>query len=171
MDVNEKIVEEWARLCRRQFTITNIRYRVPRGYGDIDILAFDTDGKLYDYEVKWRSVPWVGTTPQETVEALVHQLLRKERTEAIQRIAGRAPDFRVLITPRGMLEANRKQHKKLISEFEECKIGIIYFEDVLADLVKEVRLKGRYDSEITQVIRMLKSFGYINSNQDSDSSE
>lgn len=157
MDVNEKIVEEWVRRCRKQFTMVNIRFPVPHNYSDIDILAIDSTGKVYDYEVKWRSVPWVGATPAETVEALVKQLLRTERTETICKLVGKEPNYRILVTPKRMVETNKKQYAKLLIEFEKHGIEIVYFETVLNELAQSVEDIGRYDSEITQLIRMLRT--------------
>lgn len=161
MDVNEKIVEEWVRRCKRQFTIINIHFKVtgPKGgsnYSDIDILGLDAKGNVYDYEIKWRSTPWVGTTQKETLEALAGQLLRKERTREIQNITGKKPDHRILITPKLMLEASRKRYEKLLAEFKKESIEIIFFETVLDELILSVNSKGRYDSEILQLIRMFR---------------
>lgn len=161
MDAHEKIVEEWVRLCRGQFTMTNIRYGVPRNYGDIDILAIDRHGKLYDYEVKWRTRGWSARTPRETFVGLARQLLREERIEKIREIARKAPDVRVLVITKIMIEGNRKQREKLLTEFRNHKIDIIYFEDVLAQLIRVVDpTRGRYDSETPELIRMLKLSGY-----------
>jgi hypothetical protein len=162
MDVNEKIVEEWARGCKKQFTMANLRFKT-RGakggsnYGDIDLLGLDVRGEVYDYEIKWRSVSWVGATPGETIEALAGQLLRSEREEKIRKIVGNHPCHRVFVTPRLMIGGKKKQ--ELLDEFKKNNIEILYFEDVLSglvDLIKDAGEKGRYDSETLQIIRMLR---------------
>jgi hypothetical protein len=163
MDVNEKIVEEWLRRCKGQFTMTGIRFKTigPKGgsnYSDIDILAINPkDNKVYDYEVKWRSVPWVAATPAETSRALAGQLLRPERKKCIREIVGNRRYQKVFITPELMIKG--KKARELRGEFKRLGIQIISFEDVLVDLIKYVKNsgnKGRHDSETLQLIRMLR---------------
>lgn len=162
MDVNEKIVEEWAHGCKKQFTMANIRFKT-RGakggsnYSDIDLLGLDANGEAYDYEIKWRSIPWVGATPGETVKALAGQLSRPERKEKIKEIIGDRPYHKIFVTPQLMISGKKKA--ELIGEFKKNDIQILYFEDVLSDLVnliKDAGEKGRYDSETLQIIRMLR---------------
>ena len=93
MDVNEEIVREWLQLCKKQFTIDNISFKVsgPKGgsnYSNIDLLAIDTEGNYYDYEVKWRSTNSIGATDKETVEGFLEQLFRNERIDTIKSIIG-----------------------------------------------------------------------------------
>ena len=88
MDVNEEIVKEWLHICKKQFTLENIRFKVygskgGSNYSDIDILAVDKDGNYYDYEIKWRSVYSLGATDKESIDAFIKQVLRKERIEKI----------------------------------------------------------------------------------------
>ena len=157
MDVNEKIVEEWVRRCKHQFTMVNTRFRTPRNYGDIDILAMDANGEVYDYEVKWRSTPWVGATPAETETALAGQLVRPERIKKIKELIGDRRYHRVFVTPNLMLGSDKKRGA-LLAELEKHDIEIKTFEDILADLVIKISPKGRYDSEVSQLIRMFKLF-------------
>lgn len=157
MDVNEKIVDEWARLCRHQFTMPNISVPVPRNYSDIDILAYDPKEKLfYDYEVKFRSIKWVGATPSETTAALVRQLLRPEREKRIRQIIGDAPRKKVFVTSGLMLKG--KKENELRHEFEKNGIQILTFEKILDDLNEVIDAKGRYNSEVPQLLRMLKLY-------------
>ena len=159
MDVNEKIVEEWARLCRHQFTMANIRFKVPGNYSDIDILAYDPREKAYyDYEVKWRSVKWVGATPKETVTTLVRQLKRSERRAAVKEIIGGAECRQVFVTTEAMLVG--KKEDELRSEFASRGVEIISFERILDELFAHIDRKQRYDSEVPQLMRMMKIQGY-----------
>ena len=56
MDGNEEIVEQYLKIVKKWFCMTDIVYQVPRNWGNIDILAYDPNSKLYyDIEVKFRS--------------------------------------------------------------------------------------------------------------------
>ena len=81
MDANEEIIREWLHLCKKQFTIDNISFKVfgPKGgsnYSNIDFFAVDNEGNYYDYEVKWRSIYSLGATNKETTEAFLEQVFR-----------------------------------------------------------------------------------------------
>ena len=160
MDVNEKIVEEWLRLCKQQFTITNIPFKVrgPKGgsnYSNIDILASDTKGYFYDYEVKWRSVYAIGATDKETVKSLIYQIIRPERIQKIKEIIGNKNYKKILITTK--IFFGRKK-EEIIKEFKRNNIDVLFFEDIIPGLVESIGVLGRYDSEVLQIIRILKQF-------------
>lgn len=97
-DVNEEIVVKWLNLCKKQFTIGNIVFKVPRNYSDIDILAVDSEGHYYDYEIKWRSAWSIGATDKETIGNLIYQMKRIERVEKIRRITGEKDYKKIFIT-------------------------------------------------------------------------
>lgn len=166
MEVNEEIVKEWLHLCKNQFTIDNISFKVygkkgGSNYSNIDILAVDNDGNYYDYEIKWRSVYSIGATDKETLEGLLHQMTRKERFEKIREIIGNKKYKKVLITSQthfGKSLEKRKNHEKY---FQNNGIEIIYFEKIVNDLVEKTNVNGRYDSMLLQIIRILKQFDII----------
>ena len=167
MDVNEQIVNTWLNLCKNQFTITNISFKVfgPKGgsnYSDIDILAVDSNNNYFDYEIKWRSVYSLSATDKETPENILNQISRKERVEKIRSIIGDNEYKRYLIVAKVFFGKTEKKKKRFINYFNENGIGIIYFEDIIKELIDAVNLKGRYDLEVLQIIRMLKSFGFLN---------
>jgi len=165
-DVNEEIITEWLHLCKRQFTIDNIKFKVygPKGgsnYSDVDILTVDKDGKYYDYEVKWRSKFSLGATNKETVSAFINQMLRKERVETIKKIIGNKSYQKVFITTYSLFGRSEEKRKKIEGEFNKNKIKIKYFEDIIPELVDKIETIGRYDSPILQTIRMLKYFKMV----------
>lgn len=163
MDVNEKIINEWLHLCKNQFTITNIPFKVfgPKGgsnYSNIDVLAVDKSGNFYDYEIKWRSVYSVGATDKETIESFIKQMKRKARVKKIKEIIGNKSYKKIFITTKVCLGNREEMRGKRIKEFKKNKIDVLFFDDIIPELVREINILGRYDSQILQIIRMLKQF-------------
>ena len=163
MDVNEEIVKEWLHICKRQFTLESIRFKVygPKGgsnYSDIDILAVDKNGNFYDYEIKWRSVYSLNATDKESVDAFIKQVLREERIEKINEIIGDKLCKHIFITTKQLFGRSETKRKLITEEFNKKDIEIVFFEDVINELVAHIEIKGRYDSPILQTIRMLKYF-------------
>jgi len=155
MDVNEKIVTEWLYLCKNQFTIANIPFKVfgPKGgsnYSNIDILATDKKGNFYDYEIKWRARSGIMSTD---IQTFIKQMIRKERILKIKEIIGNVPYIKTFITTK--LLFGRKE-KEIVSKFNVSGIDVIFFEDIIQELVHRIDILGRYDSQVLQIIRMLK---------------
>ncbi|MFH1505993.1 MAG: hypothetical protein ABIE94_03295 [archaeon] len=166
MDVNEEIVVKWLNLCKNQFTISNIQFKTigPKGgsnYSDIDILAADSDGNYYDYEIKWRSVYSIGATDKETVEAYVHQMRRTERVKKIREVIGNKPVKKIFVTTRNHFGKKEEKRKLIESRFTKNNISVIYFEEIIKELVEKISVTGRYDSNILQTIRILKYFDLV----------
>jgi len=163
MDVNEEIVKEWLHICKNQFTLDSIRFKVygPKGgsnYSDIDILAVDRDGNYYDYEIKWRSVYSLNATDKETLDAFINQVIRKERIEKIKEIIGNNPCKHIFVTTHQLFGRSDEKRQSIVKEFNERGIEVLFFEDIIKELVNEVKVKGRHDSPILQTIRMLKYY-------------
>jgi hypothetical protein len=161
MDVNEKIITEWLYLCKNQFTISNLNFKVfgPKGgsnYSNIDILATDKDHHFYDYEIKWRSVYAVASTDRETIDSFIKQMTRKERILKIKEIIGDKPYKKIFVTTKILF--GKKEEKRLfhIKRFNEKGIEVKFFDDIIQELVNKINILGRYDSQILQIIRMLK---------------
>lgn len=168
MDVNEEIVRTWLQLCKNQFTMDDITFKVYRkksgkgggGHSNIDILAVDNKGIYYDYEVKWRSRQSIGATSRETPEALIAQMINKERDKKIKSITGRKSCKKIFITTHIFF---RKRKEEMEIMFKDRGIKVLYFEDIIPELINTVNKKGRYDSPILQTIRMLKHFDLLKS--------
>lgn len=166
MDVNEEIVKQWLHRCKLQFTIENVTFKTfgkkgGSNYSNIDILACDTNGQFYDYEIKWRSVYSLSATENEEPEAFVNQMCRSERIEKIKEIIGNKPYEKVFITTEKMFGKSSKKRKKLESLFEQNGISIYYFENIINELVSSISEKGKYDNETLQIIRMFKIFNLL----------
>ncbi|MDN5327913.1 MAG: hypothetical protein PWP03_551 [Candidatus Woesearchaeota archaeon] len=131
MDVNEEIVKEWLHICKKQFTLESIRFKVygPKGgsnYSDIDILAVDKNGNFCDYEIKWRSVYSLNATDKESIDAFIKQVLRKERIEKIKEITGDNPCKHIFITTKQLFGRSETKRKLITEEFNKRDIEIIF---------------------------------------------
>ena len=166
MDVNEEIIKEWLHLCKGQFTIENITFKVygkkgGSNYSNIDLLAVDKNGIYYDYEIKWRSVYSLSVTDKETPKAFINQLKRKERIELIKKLIGKKKYKKVFVTTYTLFGKSLKKREDFIRLFKKEGIEVLFFEDIISELVKKIEIKGRYDSPVLQTIRMLKFFNII----------
>lgn len=163
MEVNEEIVKQWLHICKEQFTLDDIRFKVygPKGgsnYSNIDFLAVDTMGHYFDYEIKWRSVYSISSTDKETIDSFIHQVNRQERAKKIKEIIGHKPYKKIFITTYQMFGQGEKKRERFIQIFKSHNIEVLFFEDVIKELIASVGVEGRYDSQILQTIRMLKYF-------------
>ena len=166
MDINEEIVEKWLQLAKNRFTRTNISFKVKgkkggSNYSDIDILAVDNEGKYYDYEVKWRSKATLSATNQEKLNDIIKQMTRPERIEKIEKIIGKKEYEKIFVTTRSFLGKSDQKQNELTKVFEENNIKVIFFKDILEELVEIINVKGRYDSMAIQIIRMLKFYDLL----------
>lgn len=165
-DVNEEIIKQWLHICKKQFTLDDVRFKVfgskgGSNYSNIDLLAVDADGIYYDYEIKWRSVYSLGATDKETTEAFLHQLLRKERVEVIKKIIGNKPYKKRFITTFQLFGRSEEKRDTFIKTFKTHGIDVLFFEDIIKELIETIDVKGRYDSEVLQTIRMIKYFDLL----------
>ena len=166
LDINEEIVEKWLQLAKNRFTRTNISFKVKgkkggSNYSDIDILAVDNDGKYYDYEVKWRSKATLSATNQAKLNEIINQMTRHERIAKIEKIIGKKEYEKIFVTTRSFLGKSDQKQNDLIKVFEKDNIKIIFFEDIVKELVEIINVKGRYDSMAIQIIRILKQFDLL----------
>jgi len=167
MDVNEEIVRAWLQLCKNRFTMDNITFKVygPKGgsnYSNIDLLAVDARGRVFDYEVKWRSAASVSLNDHEWIEEeLIGQLKRRERVKRIAEIIGKKVYKRVFVTTHQLFGKGIKKRQAIERIFLKRGIEVIYFEDIIPELIERVSIFGRYDSPILQTIRMLKYFDLV----------
>jgi hypothetical protein len=171
MDVNEEIIRAWLQICKNQFTMDNISFKVygPKGgsnYSNIDLLAVDSSGTYYDYEVKWRSVYSISSTDRETPRELTKQLINKEREEKIRSIIGRTACKKLFITTYAFFGKSPDKRARIERLFQKKKISVLYFEDIIPELMGKINTHGRYDSPILQTIRMLKYFDLIKEKSD-----
>ncbi|OLS23106.1 MAG: hypothetical protein HeimC3_26560 [Candidatus Heimdallarchaeota archaeon LC_3] len=166
MDVNEEIVEKWLQLKRNQFTRTNIKFKVigekgGSNYSDIDILAVDNDGKYFDYEIKWRSKASLSATNQDKLNNIINQMTRPERMKKIEEMIGKSEYEKIFVTTKTFLGKSPQKREELTKIFKEKNIEMLFFEDIIKELVEIIDVKGSYDSMVLQIIRMLKYYDIL----------
>ena len=83
-------------------------------------------------------------------------MIRPERQERIKRLIGESnyPKLkRVFITPKKWLQSPNGQ--SLVALLAQAQIDLKYFEDVISELQAAVKARGRYDSVVSQLVRMI----------------
>lgn len=166
MEVNERIVEEYLKTVKGWFYMTDISFKVPFNYSNIDILAYDPiDGKFYDIEVKYRSAYKISKSDLEKEKGefnrFIMQFLRPEREEKIHKIIGADSCVtKVFITTRQCFGKTDTIESAFKNKLEQKGYGceVWYFDDIIQDLYKQTNIKGRYNSELLQTIRLIQTY-------------
>ncbi len=156
MDVNEEIVKEYFEVVENCIVRANIEYG--NYHSAIDLLAIDKSGNVIDIEVKWKSRIVIENSDkkQNGFYHIINQLKNKERDEIIKELVGKLPTQKILVTTKHFFSKSKLQYWK--KRFEEENIQVLFFDDILPNLVENIKVKGKYDSSVLQTIRMLKYF-------------
>jgi len=162
MEVNEKIVEEYIKIIKKWFYMTDVSFVVPYNYSNIDILAYDNKNNIYyDLEIKYRSAYYMSKTNDEDFEKNINQLVRMERKEKIVEIIGKGKNLiKVFVTTRKYFGKTDDNERRFVSELKKkgYKCEIWYFDEIIPELYKALEKKGRYNTELTQTIRLIKTY-------------
>ena len=166
-DVNEEILAQYLKVVKKWFYVEDISFQVPRNYSNIDLLAFNPGSrKHYDFEVKYRSAY---TLPKKEIHYLADQFLKydKQRKAKIEEFIGtEVPIVKVIVTTYQMLGKATKR-KEMENKFIQTmksnnyEAQIWYFDNIVPELVNSISNKGRYNTQLLQTIRMLKSYNVI----------
>jgi len=167
MEVNERIVEEYLKTVKGWFYISDIPFEVPHNYSNIDILAYDPKKNIYyDIEVKYRSAFKMSRNDIEKEDGefyrLLNQFLRPEREKKIEEIIGENhKPIKIFVTTRQYFgKTHNGIEKALKSKLKEhyYESDIWYFDDIISELYKQTEKAGRYNSELLQTIRLIKTY-------------
>lgn len=168
MDVNEQIIEQYLKSVKKWFYMTDIAFKVPHNYSNIDLLAYDPQNdRFYDFEVKFRSaftISQVDLGNDLNFNKFINQFIKPERDEAIKGIVGEKPVTKVFVTTHKLFGVSDIKKDKMEKEFKnrissygfECEIW--YFDDIIPELYKQTEKTGRYNSELMQTIRLIKTY-------------
>jgi len=152
MDPNEHLVEQYVRIVKKCFTMTNIKFGNNR---EIDILAIDASGKAYQIEIdihkgglQWGPCGSDGYTPEQYKQKKFNKktkdFIREEfglrKTEDIWVCWGIHPKRR---------ESALKKAKKANIKIWECG-------DILKELLDKIE-QTRYYDDITQSLSLVKA--------------
>lgn len=173
-DVNEQILEQYLKLRKKWFYMTDISFRVPHNYSNIDLLAFDPKkNKYYDIEVKYRSQFTIAAnsrkgkdTSDNNIKWLTDQFSDyPTREDKIKEYIKYRKTIKVLVTTKQLFGKTEKKRKQIEGAFkrEMSKQGfkkseVWYFDDIIPELYKSIDVKGRYNTELLQAIRMIKTY-------------
>jgi hypothetical protein len=165
-EVNEEILEQYLKVVKGWFYIGDIPFTVPRNYSNIDVLAYDPLGDLYyDFEVKFRSA-FSLTNDGEAVGYLVEQFekYRVEREDKLREFIGKRETIKVIVTTKKMVGKSEAKRSAMEASFHgkmkvlKYKSELWYFDDMIPELVDRVEVKGRYNTQLLQTIRLLKLY-------------
>ncbi len=172
MEVNEQIIEQYLKLIKNWFYITDISFKVPHNYSNIDLLAYNPkEDKYYDFEVKFRSAYTVSLKNLEIdidFNNYINQITKNERHFKIKSIIGEKEIIKIFVTTQKLfgkstLKRNQVEQlfKKRINELGfECEVW--YFENIILELYNHTEKNGRYNTELMQTIRLIKTYLHPN---------
>jgi len=154
VEVNEEIVCKWLEEVKGFFVVSDVKYRVPRGWSDIDIIAHNPKTReSWVVEVKGWHTEYV---PPSYVKYIKSQLNPEARVE-IRKKLGNERYKRILVVPRLSKRANTRQ--KTISSFNRKGIHSVYeFVVILQELIATINEHKSYDSEVLQTLRLLRVY-------------
>jgi hypothetical protein len=182
-DVNEEIVEQYLKIVKQWFYVANIQFKVPSNFSNIDLLAYNpNENKYYDIEVKYRSKYVLAeknkignNISKKSIQEFLKQFFEynKERNKKINEYANAANHEKILITTKkifGSKEKRERMEKALINlmKKKKYKIDIWYFDNIIPELVKHVNLNGKYETQLLQAIRMIKTYMDVKEKNDSE---
>jgi len=167
MEVNERIVEEYLKKVKGWFYMTDIPFKVPNNYSNIDILAYDPKENIYyDIEVKYRSAYKIPKTDLEKgdgeLNRFVNQFLRDEREDKIKEIIGESQKvIKIFVTTSqcfGKTDNMIEEAFKSKLKDRDYDSEVWYFDKIIPELYEQTEEKGRYNSELLQTIRLIKTY-------------
>jgi hypothetical protein len=165
-EVNEEILEQYLKVVKRWFYIGDIPFAVPRNYSNIDVLSYDPNtDQYYDFEVKFRSA-FSLPNDGESIGYLVDQFekYREQREAKLREFVGRRKTIKVVVTTKKMVGKSETKRSEMERSFHQkmkalkYKSELWYFDDMIPELVDRVEVKGRYNTQLLQTIRMLKLY-------------
>ncbi|MEM0095690.1 MAG: nuclease-related domain-containing protein [Candidatus Bathyarchaeia archaeon] len=156
VEVNEEMVRKWLEEVKGFFVVTDVKYRVPRGWGDIDIIAYNPiTGDAWVVEVKGWHTEVVYPSYSKYIKPLHANSLA-----VIQQKLGNRKFERVLVVPK--LSNIQKTKNATYHAFAQKGINqLIEFPQILKDLINSINTHKAYDSEILQTLRVLKVYRFI----------
>jgi len=173
MEVNEEIIEQYLKFVQGWFYISDISFRVPRNYSNIDLLAFDPkSGNYYDIEVKYRSAFSLpakslrgGDQSLSSVNKLVAQFTSRNRAKRLSQYTNGKKPRKILVTNKRMFgrsetkrAAMERAFRAMLKQKGHRRVEVWYFDDIIPKIVANVHRRGRYNTELLQAIRMIKDF-------------
>jgi hypothetical protein len=164
VEVNEEIIRQYLEL-QGFFVKNDVKYfqekaktgKKGSGWSDIDLLAIHPDGRRYLIEVKGWHTEWFTGSYFDKKEPYINNLAREETTKLF-----RSEDFKTILVVPAIGPKSQESVLKLAKE--EGIDDIWEFKEILKELIRNVQENISYDSEVLQVIRLLKVYGFFTQN-------
>lgn len=153
VEVNEKIVCKWVEEVKGFFVITDVKYRVPQGWSDIDIIAFHPITlEAWVLQVKGWHTEYVYPSYAKYFKALSRRALTAIRNEL-----GNRKFKRILVAPK--LSKNARTRQRTLQEFKKKGFDyIVDFKTILQELIDAIDIHKSYDNRVLQTLRLLKIY-------------
>jgi hypothetical protein len=165
-EVNEEILEQYLKVVKKWFYVVDISFVVPHNYSNIDVLGYDPmNNEFYDFEVKYRSAASLPNN-QASIDWMVSQFCehKEAREKKLKEFTGNKKSIKVLVTTKQMMGKSENKRSSLESAFfakmknNRYKAAVWYFDEMIPELVSRVSLKGKYNTQLLQTIRMLRVY-------------
>jgi hypothetical protein len=146
--------------------MSDISFKVPSNYSNIDILAFDSKEDLYyDIEVKYRSAYKMSKNDFEKENGefnkFLKQFLRPERKKKIEEIIGENRNVtKIFVTTKQCFGKTDDIEKEFIQKLKQKNYNakVWYFDEIIPELYDKIEVKGHYNSELVQTIRLIQTY-------------
>lgn len=152
MHPNEHLVEQYVRIIKNWFTITNIKFGTNR---EIDILAIDTSGKVYHIEVDIHKggLQW-GPCGNDyySIKEYKNKKFDKETKNFIKEKFGITKTKDIWVC----WGIHPKVKQRAMKEAKELRIEIWEFKDKVKELFEEIGT-GHYGDDIIQSLSLIKA--------------
>jgi hypothetical protein len=132
------------------FVRENVKFPVPGNYSDIDLIGTDNQGNGLVVEVKsWAAQGMGATQGKKVIDWLTSPLYNK----AVATVLGEDKRARKVLVPAWILKGS----KSALEEYAKQKgIELIPLTNILKNLFEELDTGPNYDSEMLQLLRLLK---------------
>ncbi len=153
VEVNEEIVCKWLEEVKGFFVVTDIKYRVKRGWSDVDIIAHHP---IKDESWVLQVKGWHTETVYPYYAKSFKQLSPKALS-AIRNKLGNKKFKRILVVPQ--LSENKKTRQRTFQEFKKKGMDdIVDFKTILQELINTIDKHKSYDNRVLQTLRLLKIY-------------
>jgi hypothetical protein len=152
MDPNEHLVEQYVRIVKKWFTMTNITLGKNH---EIDILAIDVSGNAYQIEVDIHKggLQW-GPCGSDgyTIEQYKQRKFNKETKDFIRKTFKVKKSIDIWVC----WGIDPKRRESTLKKAAKAKIEIWEFKDRIKELLDEIGTK-HYSDDITQSLSLVKA--------------
>lgn len=151
IEPGQVIVQKWFEM-QGYFLQTNVKYKVPRNYSDIDLIGINKNGEGLVVEVK----SWVqyAIGVKEGKDLIRRLSSNKTLSRKIERTIGKRKTKKVLV----LTQLSKWTMAKLDKFAKARHVQIVTMDNLLTSLIQHLDLGPSYDDEALQVLRIIKAY-------------